>query len=192
MEGKPTVVLITGPTASRKSTLVNWLMEIGENVIDADKLTASWHKNGKPHSITEEEIREPAKFGLEWAWNEKKLLDAISRKRERTLYVIGTASNTFSMAAKPGLFDVLICLKGTREELEQSMAQRPARHPEKKHHYGRTEEQRNEVLESLPDYYRKAERAGFRFIDFKMPEPDKLAAIQKIIGEKTTNGRLKA
>lgn len=176
-EGK--VVLIIGPTASRKTTLTNWLIEHGENVVDADKLTASWHKGRKPYPITEEELKAPARYGLSWDWDEKRLKEIIDRKRDKTVYVIGTAGNTLALA-ESGLFDVLICIRATREELERSMIDRPARHPEKKYHYGRTEEQRDEVLAGLPAYYERVERMGFKFIDIKLSEADKFKEIQKI------------
>lgn len=162
-------VLITGPAGSGKTTLAEEFRKHGKNGVDADLSGIGvWlDKQGRvvevPEGLDMRRVNEWAdKNGLSWNWDEDKLRALLTSSKE--MFLIGGAKNTLSLAK---YFDRRYYLYADEEFVLERLDKRN-REGTNYHDFGRTEAQRNTVIESIRGQPGKARRDGFEIIDARL------------------------
>lgn len=165
-------VLISGPSYSGKSTLVNYLSEHGKQVCDADKgLRILVDSSGKrilkmPEGKEwEENEKKPEKDRFRWVWPKDRLKHLLSKNSE--LYLFGIGPEVFNHEVM-GLFDKLYYLD-VSEETVRNRIEDERRNPKREHNWGRAEWHMDAILSTIKPLREQARKAGFTFLDGSLP-----------------------
>lgn len=148
-------VLITGLSATGKTTLSKFFREKGKNAYDVDKVLARWidKKTGKPKAPTDEEWKRLS--GIEWEWDRRKLKRLLKQNKEA--YLFGSANNTYGLA---NLFDKVYYLHASKKLILQRL-----KSEKRDNDFGRHGTQRKLIMSWVKPVAERAKEAGFEFID---------------------------
>jgi dephospho-CoA kinase len=156
-------ILITGMSASGKTTLGSELLKRGYFVIDLDKSdTCSWQNR---------ETKKPAEYfpgcgskffaDNEWFCDFSKVEDIInSSAKEGPVFIVGITTNIFSLLNN---FDKIYLLKINQDVLKHRLAHRNT------NSFGKDEKDREWIISSLNPFQQKMESAGAIPLDGTKP-----------------------
>jgi len=156
-------VLITGPSGSGKSTLARYFRGRGERAVDSEDsdelrgLNRSVDLDGHPCRITKEQWRRAE--GWQHFWDGPTLERFLTRNRNLLLF--GASDNMFDLAH---LFDRRVFLQAGWSVLRRRLS-----HTIRDNDWGSEPGQREWVRARARAWPTKARRAGFEFIDAKLP-----------------------
>ncbi len=154
-------VLIVGMPGSGKTHLAAYFKKRGKNAYDADEIKGlgKWiDKNGRRvrynHSKADQKWIQEHK----WIWSGRKLRSVL--RHNKNVFLFGTSSNVYGFVH---LFDKAYYLKASPALISSRL-----QHIKRTNSFGKTDAQRESILERMNRSYEKARRAGFTFIDASM------------------------
>lgn len=151
-------VLVIGPSGSGKSYFSSRLREQGVNAIDADLIEGlhGWYDGkGNPVSFPKDADKDFLD-NHDFLWSRDYLSDYLD-KQEKDVYIFGLSGNVFDMI---DLFDDVYYLKVKPEVLEDRLT-----HDSRENPMGKTEYQRQVVIEYAEEMNKKTEELGLKMID---------------------------
>lgn len=158
-------ILVTGPSASGKSTLAHYLRRHGVNAVDGDEVRGLGRAvgvDGHPlRRVTKDQWRRIEDW--QFFWHEPTLRRFLVRNPDMVL--LGAADNMFDLDLAP-LFDRRIYLSATWSVIRERLNS-----PARENDWGRDSQpaQRDWVRRAVREWPRKARRRGFEFLDATLP-----------------------
>jgi dephospho-CoA kinase len=147
-------ILITGMSATGKSTLVAELAARGHRAVDLDHPDYS-------------EYRDVGE-GEEWVWREERVRELLAEDTADALFVSGCASNQGKFYPQ---FDAIVLLSAPPETLIERLRNRTT------NNYGKTAEELAEVLENQRTIEPLLRRSATLELDARAPIEDLIAAV---------------
>lgn len=168
-------ILVTGPSASGKSTLTLYLRKHGVNAVDGDDVRGL----GRPvdaegrhlRRITKEQWRRIEDW--QFHWHEPTLKRFLARNPD--VILLGAADNMFDLDLAP-LFDRRIYLKSTWSVISARLNS-----PTRDNDWGRSGQpaQREWVKRAVREWPARAKARGFEFVDATLPSSKILAQLRR-------------
>jgi hypothetical protein len=156
--------LIVGPSGSGKSYVSRKISEMGVNAFDADAvegLCGWFDKDGKIANFSFDADREFLE-NHSFLWNREFLKDYLESHTEE-MYLFGLSENVFDML---DLFDKAYYFFVPDEEIEKRLSSEERDNP-----FGKSEVQKQIILEFKRELDERARQLGLEFIDStKSPE----------------------
>jgi dephospho-CoA kinase len=150
-------VLLTGMSATGKSTLIKELASRGYKTVDMDD--AGWSKHAPDG---------------EWVWREDRVQRLLTTEDADALFVAGCASNQGRFYAR---FDHIILLSAPSDVIVERLASRTT------NLFGKKPGELAQVLDDLAHTEPKLRRSAHAEIDATLPVEDVVATVLRLVHE---------